>query len=193
MEGNRKDPRTEPGLSAGVEIYRVNATRLAVHYRSHHLCRPVINIFDMDDIRNSFSRLKKDLKHRLKGRKDKPDRKGANAAGERVDSSGSFPRLKHCISASDCDGEGNRISTGGQQVHSRDQFPQPEPVLAGGSDNDGKGRKTDVGGKEASQRYSRLDPNAEFVVDSRPSREAERVHPSPSTPSIPPTGAPDST
>jgi len=45
----------------------------------------------MDDIRNSFSGLKKDLNHRVGGEKRKPDRRGTNAAEERIDLSGSLP------------------------------------------------------------------------------------------------------
>ena len=147
----------------------------------------------MDNIRNSVSRLKKDLKHRLRGKKDKSDRSGANAAGERIDSSGSLPQPEPRVAAGGHDGEGSRTSTDARQVRSRDRSPQPESVPAGGSDNDGKKREVDVDGKEVSQSDSRLDPNPEFVVDSRPRREVERVHPSPSTPLIPPTGEPYST
>ena len=147
----------------------------------------------MDDIRNSFSRLKKDLKHRLRGRKVKLDRTGANATEERVDSSDSLPQPAPRVAASGHDGEGSRISTDGQQVRSRDQSPQPEPVPTGGSDDDGKRREANVGGREVSKISSGLDSNAEFVVDNGPSREVERVYSSQSTPSIQPTGASDST
>ena len=142
----------------------------------------------MDDIRDSFSKMKKDLKHRLKGRKYKPDRTGVNAAGETVDSSDSLLRPDSRILARGDDGEGSRTSTEGQQVRSRDRSPQPEPMPAGGSGNDGG-----VDGKETSQRHSGLDPEVEVAVGSGPGREVERAHPSPSTPSIPPTGEPDST
>jgi hypothetical protein len=147
----------------------------------------------MDDIRDSFSKLKKDFKHRLRGKKEKPDRTGANAAGERVDSSDSLPQPEPRVAAGGHGGEGSGISTDGRQVRSRGRSPQPGPVPVSGSDNDGKRREADVGEKEVSQRSPRLDPNAELVVDSGPSREVERAYPSPSTPSIPPTAAPDST
>ena len=42
--------------------------------------------------RDSFSRLGKKAKDRLTGSKRKPDRTGADAAGERVDQAGSLPR-----------------------------------------------------------------------------------------------------
>ena len=43
----------------------------------------------MDDLRDSFSRLKKGIKHRLTGNKRKTDKPGAGRHGERVDASGS--------------------------------------------------------------------------------------------------------
>ena len=142
----------------------------------------------MDGIRESFSRLKKGIKHRMKGRKNKPDRKRVDAAGERVDSPGSFLRPESRIATSGDDGEG---STDVRQVRSRDRSPQPEPVLAGGSDNHQQGREADVDGKEVGQMDSRPDQGVEVAVGSRPSQEVEQVYPSQSAPSIPP-GGPDS-
>ena len=148
----------------------------------------------MDDIRDSFSRLKKSLKHRLRGRKHKPDRTGVNATGERVHSSGSLLRPDSRIAASGEGGGGeSRTSTDGQQARSRDRSPQPEPMPAGGTNNDGQKRKAGVDGKEADQKHSGLDPETEATVGSGPGREVEPVHPSPSAPSIPSTGKPDST
>ena len=46
----------------------------------------------MDDLRGSFSRLKKGIKHRLAGSKRKADEPGAGGRGEIVDTSGSLPR-----------------------------------------------------------------------------------------------------
>jgi len=46
----------------------------------------------MDDLRGSFSRLKKGVKHRLAGSKRKADEPGAGGRGEIVDVSGSLPR-----------------------------------------------------------------------------------------------------
>ena len=124
----------------------------------------------------------------MKGRKNKPDRKRLDAAGDRVDSSGSFLRPESRIAASGDDGEG---STDGRQVRSRDRSPQPEPVLAGGSDNDQQGREADVDGKEVGQMEFGLDQGVEIAVGSGPSQEVEQVYPSQSAPSIPP-GGPDS-
>ena len=135
----------------------------------------------MDDIRSSFSRLKKDLKHQMRGRIDNLDITGAKDVEERVYL---LSRPEPRVAAGDHDREGSRARTDGQKVHSSDRSPQLEPVPVGVSDNNGKG---------FSRRRSRLDPNPEFVVDSRPRREVERVHPSPSTSLIPPTGEPYST
>ena len=88
----------------------------------------------MDNIRNSVSRLKKDLKHRLRGRRDKSDRSGANAAGERLGSSVSLPQPEPRVAAGGHDGEGSRTNT------------------------EGKRREAGVDGKEVSQSDSRLFP-----------------------------------
>ena len=46
----------------------------------------------MDDLRDSFSRLKKGIKHRLPGSKRKADKPGASGGGERVGASSSLSR-----------------------------------------------------------------------------------------------------
>ena len=46
----------------------------------------------MDDLRDSFSRLKKGVKRRLKGSKRKTDKPSAGGREERVDASGSSPQ-----------------------------------------------------------------------------------------------------
>jgi hypothetical protein len=135
----------------------------------------------MDDILDSLSKKGKKFKDKLRGKKHKPDRTGVDAAGEIASSSGSLLRPEPHVAAGGHDGEGNRTSTDVQQDRSRDQSPQPEPMPAGGSDDDRQRREADVDQKEVSQRHSHLDPDVEVVVDSGPSREVERVHPSPST------------
>ena len=45
----------------------------------------------MDDIRESLSKMKKDIKHRLTGKKRKADKARAGGHGEGVESSGSIP------------------------------------------------------------------------------------------------------
>jgi len=139
----------------------------------------------MDDIRDSFSRLKKKVKHRLPGRKRKADRTGADARGERVGPAGA--------AGSGHDQGGNGTDADGQQAHPADRSPQPESVPAGGSDNDQQGGEPDTDGREATQRYSHLDPAVEVAVTvgSRHSGEAERVHPPPPTPPIPDSREPD--
>ena len=82
---------------------RVKATRPAIYYRNRHLRR---RDTDMDDIRDSFSRLKKDIKHRFTGSKRKVDKKGATGPGENV--SGSHPRPEsHIVTSGDREQEGN--------------------------------------------------------------------------------------
>ena len=67
----------------------IEATRPAICYHNHHLHLPVA---DMDDLRESFSKLKKDVKHRLTGSRRKADKK-TDRRGETVaDPSGSLPR-----------------------------------------------------------------------------------------------------
>ena len=46
----------------------------------------------MDDLWESFSKMKKDIKHRLKGSKRKADKTGTDGRGEKPDSSGSLTR-----------------------------------------------------------------------------------------------------
>ena len=120
----------------------------------------------MDDIRESFSNLKKGFKQRLRGRKHEPDGTGVDPTEKSVDSSGSLLRPESRIATSGDDGEGRGTGTDGRQVRSRDRSPQPGPVSAGG--------RVEVG------------------ADSGRGREVEQVYPSPSTPSIPPSGEPDS-
>jgi len=66
----------------------INATRRAICYRNHHLGRPDS---DMDDLRDSFSSLKKSIKRRIKGKKGKADNPGAGGSVERIGPSGPLP------------------------------------------------------------------------------------------------------
>ena len=59
----------------------------------------------MDDLRGSFSRLKKDIKHRFKKSERKVDKLGIEGDEERVGSSGSLPRPEP------------RVLTGGGREH----------------------------------------------------------------------------
>ena len=142
----------------------------------------------MDDIRDSFSRIKKDVKHRLRGKKYKPDRTGVSAAGETVGRPGSHLQPESCIAAGGDDGEG---STDGREVRSRDRSPQPEPTPAGGSDYGRQRRETDVAEEEVGQTHSRLDPDVKIAAGSGPGQEVEQVYPPPSTLPIPSGGKPN--
>ena len=135
----------------------------------------------MDNILDSLSKKGKKLKHRLRGKKHKPDRTGADTPGEGAGSSGSFLRPEPHVVVGGSDGEGYRTSTDVQQDSLRDRSPQLEPVPAGGSDVDRQRREAEVDEKEVSKRHSRLDPDVKVVLDSEASREVERVHPSLST------------
>jgi len=142
----------------------------------------------MDGIRDSFSRMKKRIKHRLTGRKRKPDRTvvvggGHHRGGNRVnvdgqiDQPGSLPRPEpHLVAGGSHDRGGDGTNTDGRQVYSTDR---------------GK-VEVDLGGREFSQRHSYLHSDVEAAMESGRSGEVERARPSPSTPPIPNSGKPDS-
>ena len=168
----------------------IKATRPPICYRNRHLRQPDIDIIDLEDMRKSFSNLKKDLKHRLGGKKRAPDRAGDDAAGERVGSSASLLQPDSRVAGSSHNEEGSRISTDVSQVRSRD--PSPMPADEGRRD-DSQRKKADVDRKEGGQGDSRLDPDAEVAAGSGSNREDKRAHsPLPVT-SIPPKQEPDST
>ena len=153
---------------------RTRATGPIIHYHNHHLCRPDI------DMGNSFSRLKKCFKHRVRGRKYEPgtSRTGADTAEERVN----LPsRQRPHVAASGRNGEGNETSTAVQRDLSRDQSPQPKPMPAGGGDGARQRGEADVSEKKVSQSHLHPDPDVEVVVGSGASREVERVYLSAST------------
>ena len=78
----------------------------------------------MDDIRQSFSRFKKDLKYRLTGRKHKVDKTQHGRLGERVDHSGSLPRPKpHVVMGGDRE-QGN-------ESNADDESSRPSAVANG--------------------------------------------------------------
>ena len=98
----------------------------------------------------------------------------------------SLSRLKKKIKRklrTDADGSQDRLAA---------QPPRPGSVPAGGSDDGRPMREGYIDGREISQRYSRLDPDVEIVMESRRSGEIERVNPSPYAPPIPHGGEPDS-
>ena len=53
----------------------------------------------MDDARDSFSRLKKGIKHRLTGKKRKGDQPGSGGRVERSETSGSLPQPEPGVAA----------------------------------------------------------------------------------------------
>ena len=136
-----------------------------------------------------ISRQQRKFKDRFKRIRDERVREGANTAGKRDDSSGSLLRPDSRVAAGGHDGEGSRTSTDVPQLRSRDQSQQ-KPVPTGGNDDDDlQKREANVDEKEVSRKDSHLKPAV--VVGSGPSREAEKVEPSLSVPSIPHSGKPD--
>ena len=148
----------------------------------------------MDDIRKSFSNLKKDFKHRLRGKKHAPDRAETNIAGERVSSSASLLRPDSRVAVSGHDGEGGRINADVSQVHLGDPSPHPEPVPADEDRLDHPQREeVDVDEKEVTRRHSSLDPGVKDAAGSSPGRKIKRTSSLPSVTSIPPKQEPDRT
>ena len=69
----------------------------------------------MDDLRDQFSRFKKDIKHRLGGSKRKGDKSGAGGREESVGSSSSFPQPEPWVSTGGGrEGEGEGPSSGNE-------------------------------------------------------------------------------
>ena len=165
----------------------------------HHLYRPNT---DMDEIRGSFSRLKKKLKHRLTGSKREPGRTGAGEHGESINPAGPHTRAESPVVAGgrrDRGGDGANVDGRRARSTDRPQQPdEPESAPASGSENDQERREADADGRVIS--YSRLRPDVEVTAGSGSSRDggdpdgkAERVYPSPSPASIPHSETPDST
>ena len=136
----------------------------------------------MDDIRGSFSRFKKDVKHRLNRKKHVPDTVGTNPTGGRADPLDSPRRQDHRGTASGQDGEGNGISPGVSQACSRDRSSQPEPIPTGEGNKDLQKREVDIDEKEASQMHPRLDLDIEVAGGSGPNQGTHSSLPSPSLP-----------
>jgi len=71
----------------------------------------------MDDLRDSFSNLKKDIKRRLKGKKGKADNPGAGGSGETTGPSGPPPRPGPAVATGGGrEQEGNKPDAGGERV-----------------------------------------------------------------------------
>ena len=167
-----------PALSARVGMNWIKATRLLVRYRNHHLRRPDIDILEMDDIRQSFSRLKKDFKHRLGDKKRGANRAGVNATEETAGSRLSPTQPDSRATAGGHDEEGGGINVDVSTSHSRDRSPQPEPIQADEGGDNPQGREVEVDERGAGKSRLRLGTYVWGAGESRPSRKIKRV-PSP--------------
>jgi len=165
----------------------------------HHLHRPNTDM----EFRDTFSRLKKKVKYRLTRSKPKPNETGTNAGGERVDPMGSLPRAEpHVAAGGSHDQRGDGANVVGGQVTSTVRLLQPdEPGSAPtcGSVNDQERKGADVDREVEKTHWHRYSVDVEVGEGSGPAErkdidreKVERVHPSPSTTSIPQDGKSDS-
>ena len=82
----------------------------------------------MDDLRDSFSRLKKDVKHRLGKSKRKGDKPGAGGREESVGSSASFPQPEPQVSmGGGSEREGDEPNTGNENVGASSAADENKP------------------------------------------------------------------
>ena len=151
--------------------------------------------------RDSFSQLKKKVKHRLTGKKSKPNETGTDFDDDSTGPlSGTDP---HVVAGGSHDQEGEGANADGGQVISMVR-PQPnEPGSAsgrgGGNDQGRKGIDVDV--REVNETHLHLHSIDVGVAEGSGPTEGkdiggekvERGYPSPSTTSIPHDGKPDST
>ena len=73
----------------------------------------------MDDLRESFSRIKKGIKHRLPGSKRKADKPGAGGSEERIGPSDPLPRPGTPVATGgDCEREGDEPNVDDEGVES---------------------------------------------------------------------------
>ena len=71
----------------------------------------------MDDMRETFSKLKKGIKHRITGKKQKVDKAQAGGRRERSEVSGSPPQpIPHIVTNSDCEQGENESGVDGEGV-----------------------------------------------------------------------------
>ena len=153
------------------------AKLLKSNLESHtHLRRSDTNM----GLRDSFSKLKKKLKHPLTGKKRKSDKTGADAGGERVDSASSLSRLEPPVVAGGSHArEDNGAKTDEQQVGSTDQPPQLDEsvsVPARGSEGDQEGGDVNFDRTEASQVHPHPHSEVEVGAGSGPSGEGDGIH-----------------
>ena len=153
------------------------------------------------EFRDSFSTLKKKVKHRLGGSKPKPNKTEADVSGERVESTSLRPGSgPHTIAGGGHDQKGEEPNADGCQVFSTIRLPQPdEPgsMPSHGSTNDQERRRADVDGGEVEQMRSHLHSVDVEVAEGSGLAEKKdidggKVDPSPPTTSISHDGKPDS-
>jgi len=153
------------------------------------------------EFRDSFSTLKKKVKHRLGGSKPKSNKTEADVSGERVDSTGSRPGSgPHIVAGGSHDQKGAEPNTDGGQAFSTIRLPQldePGSMPTHGSANDQERRRADVDGGEVERTHSHLrSVDVEVAEGSGPAErkdiDGEKVDPCPPTASIPHDGKPDS-
>jgi len=154
------------------------------------------------EFRDSFSRLKKKVKHRLTG--SKPNKTGSGVVGETVDSTGSRPESEpHVVVGGGHDQEGKESYADEGQVLSTIGLPQldePSSAPARGIVNNRERRRADFEGREVEQAHSHLHSvDVEIAEGSGPAEgndidleNVKRVYPSPSTTPIPRDRKPDS-
>ena len=70
----------------------------------------------MDNLRNSLSKFKKDVKHQLRGRNPKGDKPGPGGREESVGSSGSFPQPESRVSMGGGRKQGERPNVENENV-----------------------------------------------------------------------------
>jgi hypothetical protein len=96
-----------------VEIL-IKATRSAICYRNCHLRRRDAN---MDDMRETLSKLKKGIKHRITGKKRKADKAQAGEHGERTEVSGSpSGPVTHAVTSGDHEQGENESGADGENA-----------------------------------------------------------------------------
>jgi len=123
--------------------------------------------------------MKKKFKHRLTGRKRKPDGMGSTLDPERADSTSSLPQPEPHVVA------GDRVDAAEERDFSADppqsSTPESVPVPARGSDNgqeeEGEG---EVDGGETSQKHSFPHSGVKVGVDTGHSGELGGIRRSPS-------------
>ena len=141
----------------------------------------------MDDVRKSLSKLKKDFKRRIGGKKREQDRAGANTAEEGVGSPASLLRPGSRA-------EDDKFSADVSQLCSKDPSSHPEPMMANeGRLEDSLRKEVEVNKKEVSRNPSSLDPDVGGSAGGGPGKEITLAYSPPSITPIAPKPEPDCT